>query len=322
MKIDQTHRRWMQASVAFVILTTLWFVYLTLHGRAKLNGPSGASVTGLVYGGIGLGFMIFAGLLGGRKRLRSWRLGRVQWWMRGHLWLGTLALVAVCFHGGFHWGGALTWCLMLLLWLVVLSGWLGAILQHVLPQRMTDRVGNETIYEEIPRVLGLLQDEAQDVAGVCGPLGGEPLEVWRQERTAGIMDRERRELITRGRRDELLQAVKGAPATGSAALARFYVEDVAPYLRGQANGGQILSNFRRMPVLFEQKRNIVPENLHPALNDLERICRDRRQLSTQRRYQHWLHRWMLVHVPLSIVLLVLSIVHAVWAFKYSAIKPF
>ena len=75
-------------------------------------------------------------------------------------------------------------------------------------------------------------------------------------------------------------------------------------------------------LLFEQKRNLVPETLHPALDDLERICRERRELLAQQRLQHWLHWWLLVHVPLSMVLLALAIAHAVLALKYSAVKAF
>ena len=36
--------------------------------------------------------MIFAALLGARKKVPVWRVGRAQTWMRGHLWLGVLTL--------------------------------------------------------------------------------------------------------------------------------------------------------------------------------------------------------------------------------------
>ena len=52
--------------------------------------------------------MIFAALLGARKRVPVWRLGRAQAWMRGHLWLGLLSLPIILFHGAFHFGGAMT----------------------------------------------------------------------------------------------------------------------------------------------------------------------------------------------------------------------
>ncbi len=52
------------------------------------------------------------------------------------------------------------------------------------------------------------------------------------------------------------------------------------------------------------------------LDDLESICEEQRQLNLQTRLYHWLHAWLLVHVPLSIALLVLGGVHAVVALRY------
>ena len=67
---------------------------------------------------------------------------------------------------------------------------------------------------------------------------------------------------------------------------------------------------------FPSLRRATPAALHPALEDLENICEEERQLSRQRRLYHWLHAWLLVHVPLSIALLVLGGIHAVMALRY------
>src|SRR5713226_2974348 len=93
--------------------------------------------------------MVFAGLLGARKKVPVWRVGRAQTWMRGHLWLGLLSLPLILFHGGFRFGGPLTSVLMVLFIIVIVSGVLGAALQHYLPRVMTLQVPMETIYEEI-----------------------------------------------------------------------------------------------------------------------------------------------------------------------------
>jgi hypothetical protein len=49
---------------------------------------------------------------------------------------------------------------------------------------------------------------------------------------------------------------------------------------------------------------------------LEAICEERRELAQQKRLHHWLHGWLLVHVPLSLALLLLSAAHAVLALRY------
>src|SRR5260370_41561764 len=93
--------------------------------------------------------------------------------MRGHLWLGTLSFVLILFHGGFHFRGPLTALLMTLFFIVIISGWAGAAIQHYVPRVMTFRVPMETIYEEIPHVRAQLRQEAdQLVATICGPLDG------------------------------------------------------------------------------------------------------------------------------------------------------
>ena len=100
----------------------------------------GGSALGLAFGIVGSAFMIFAGLLAGRKKVPVWRVGRAQAWMRGHLWLGLLSLPIIFFHAGFRFGGPLTSVLMVLLIIVVASGIFGAVLQHYLPNMITGAV--------------------------------------------------------------------------------------------------------------------------------------------------------------------------------------
>ena len=121
---------------------------------------------GLIFGVVGFAFMIFAALLGARKRVPTWRVGRAQAWMRGHLWLGLLSLPLILFHGGFHFGGTLTRVLMWLLIITVGSGVFGAVLQNYVPRLMTAEVPLETIYAEIGNVQKLLREEADRGDGV------------------------------------------------------------------------------------------------------------------------------------------------------------
>src|SRR5271169_969639 len=169
MRIDKTQRGWAIASlIVFAVFTASYAVYVT----NAPNGPKGGSALGLTFGAIGFGFMVFAALLGARKRVPTWRIGRAQAWMRGHLWLGLLSLPMILFHGGFHFGGTLTQVLMWLLIATVGSGLFGAILQNYVPRVMTTDVKLETIYDEIGNVRKLLREEAdRGDEAICGPLG-------------------------------------------------------------------------------------------------------------------------------------------------------
>src|SRR5438270_13134493 len=103
------------------ILTVSLLVYIAYALSAR-SGPRGGSAVGLTYGIIGYAFMLYAGLLGARKKVPVWRIGKAQTWMRGHLWLGLVSLPLILLHGGFSWRGPLTAVLMALFFIVVISG--------------------------------------------------------------------------------------------------------------------------------------------------------------------------------------------------------
>ncbi len=139
-----------------------WFTF-SIAARARSGISMGGTGLGLTFGVIGFAFMIFAGLLGARKKVPVWRIGRAQTWMRGHLWLGLLSLPILLLHSGFRYGHGLTAVLMTLLIIVVASGIFGAALQHYMPRVMTREVTMETIYEEIGHVRAQLLEEAEEL---------------------------------------------------------------------------------------------------------------------------------------------------------------
>src|SRR5258707_8752434 len=97
MELDSTQGQWLMMSVAIFAVSLVVYVAYALTAP---KGPTGGSFLGLVFGIVGFAFMLFAAALGARKRVPTWRLGRAQAWMRGHLWLGFLALPLILFHGG------------------------------------------------------------------------------------------------------------------------------------------------------------------------------------------------------------------------------
>ena len=157
MRIDRTHRPW--AITAFIVVIVSLIGYLW-YASTQPGGPRGGTAIGLTFGIAGYAMMLFEGLLGARKKVPVWRLGRMQTWMRGHIWLGLATLPLILFHAGFAFRGPLTAVLMWMFFAVYVSGIVGAILQHYLPSLITSRVPLETIYEEIPHIRQQLRDEA------------------------------------------------------------------------------------------------------------------------------------------------------------------
>jgi len=325
--MDKSQRGWWAfGSLAILAISAVVYVLCALKSS---QGPRGGSTVGLAFGVVGFAFMIFAALLGARKRVPTWRIGRAQAWMRGHLWLGFLALPMMLFHGGFHFGGTLTRVLMWLLIITVFSGAFGAALQHYIPRVMTSDVPLETIYDEIGRVRMLLREEADcSIEFLCGNLGlmnrldeeGQRAGGFTALRTiaASAVPLRTSAAVSAG----ASAAVAAAPEIillseeESAPLRRFYMSEMRPFLERPKQRGQRLGDAAKASSAFAGLRTLLPAAAHVTLADLADICDEARQLTRQERLHHWLHGWLLLHIPLSLALILLGAVHAVMALRY------
>jgi hypothetical protein len=294
VRIDRTHKSWLIASLA--ILGVASAVYIP-YAKNSASGPKGGSAVGLAFGIIGSAFMIFAGLLAARKKVEIWRLGRAQSWMRGHLWLGFLSLPMILFHGGFRFGGPLTTVLMILVILVVASGLFGAVLQHYLPKVMTSEVPFETIFEQIDHVRAQNLSEADElIARASAPLM----------------------LVAAAPSGDLAATADSVLAAEEtlAPLRNFYAREMRPFLADHRGHNQRLADAEKARGIFGGLRRLLPAEAQETTSSLEEICDEERQLRRQVRLHHWLHGWLMLHIPLSFALLLLGCVHAVMALRY------
>ncbi len=326
MRMDKTQRGWALASLAFLAISAVMY---DLYSFESPQGPRGGSTIGLIFGVAGFGFMLFAALLGARKRVPTWRIGRAQAWMRGHLWLGFLALPMILFHGGFHFGGTLTRVLMWLLIITVFSGVFGAALQHYIPRMMTSDAPLETIYDEIGRVRSLLREEAdRAIESICGSLGLSKTLGEEGQRAGGVTA-----LRTIAASAVPLRTSAAVSAGASAAVAaapeiillseeesaplrRFFLDEMRPFLERPKQRGRRLADTDKARAVFSGLRTLLPAVAHVTLDDLEGICDEARQLTRQERLHRWLHGWLLLHIPFSLALILLGAIHAVMALRY------
>ena len=303
MRIDRTHRPWFTWTAVLFAAATLVYISYALTSQ---TGTDGGSAIGLTFGIAGYAMMLFAGLLGARKKVPVWRLGRAQTWMRGHLWLGLLSFPMILYHGGFVWKGQLTAVLMILLFIVILSGIIGAAIQHYVPSELTASVPLETIYEEIPHVRQQLRDEAdQLVSSICGPLSGRAATPLAEENEP------------ESRSESLVATVLTEVEPEDRARFRMiYINSIRPFLENPEKPDGDFATPMKSTAVFDSLRTMLPKPVHAVLEDLESICEEERQLSRQRKIYHLLHGWLLVHVPMSITLLVLGGIHAIVALRY------
>lgn len=307
MLIDHTHRRWA------IVTAALFAASIVLYGvyAAGATLPSGGTLPGLAFGAAGFAMMVFAGLLGVRKKFRIWRIGRAQTWMRGHLWLGTLSFPVILLHSGLTFGSGLTLVLMWLFVIVVVSGLLGAYLQHTLPRRLLREVPMETIFDQIDHVRAQLLAEADTiVADACGRLEVETVAPGAPAASAqarlGVMANEAASAFASTARID---------AEVSAPVREFYARDMRPFVEAPSPRHP-LADRAQSALRFEKVRALVPPVFHAPVADLENICEEERQLMAQARLHRLLHAWQLVHVPLSVALLALATVHVVVALRY------
>ena len=295
MIIDQTHKRWAMWSGAAVAAALV--IYVPYAFGSKL-GARGGSALGLAYGVASAMLMVAAGLLGVRRKTPGWRIGRMQTWMRAHLWLGLVALPLALCHGGFSMGGGpLSRTLMVLLLLVSASGIAGAALQHFLPRVITMQVPMETIYEQIAHVREQLREEAEQL-------------VLAEENAARLPAKK---AVAAGAEDERTAAL--VLDTSLFPLREFLHHQVRPLL-AEAGGGSMLADHGHAERAFQQLRRLLPTYSHETVSSLEQVCEEGRQLHRQVLYHRMLHGWLLVHVPMSYALLALTVVHAVQSLRY------
>lgn len=295
MKIDSTHRAWMRSTLALATFAAA--IYILYVFRA---GPMrGGSVPGLVFGIAGYFLMVFAALLGLRKKYPLLRVGRAATWMRGHLWLGFLSFPLILFHAGFSANGTLAAWLMGLMIAVIATGVTGALLQHYLPALMTRLVPLETIYEEIPKIREQLRREADKLAAplLSPSLASNSISVTRPgaPNRASIIELEAEEM---GHFRDL------------------YASRIQKFLAQPNQGKNECADSEQSSAMFAALRLHLPETVHPVLADLEHICEEARQLNRQELIYRYLHGWLLIHVPLSLALILLGGIHAVVALWY------
>ena len=304
MLIDRTHRKWFLASAIMLAMAVIIYVPYAMRGHVK-----GGSALGLAYGIIGFAFMLFAGLLGLRKKFPIWRIGRASSWMRGHIWLGLLSFPLILLHGGFHFGGSLTRCLMWMFPIFFVSGIFGAVVQHYVPRIHTERLPMETIYEQIDRVRGQLAEEAAKlVDDSCAALEGDVTRASTEQLAVAAAAGVNWDVTVASG----LQADEGVATE----LRQFYRRDIHSYLEKSGSYRQPLADRSRSQAMFRQMRVLLPPNLHPAIDELENICEEKRELDQQNTMHKLLHGWLLVHVPLSYAVLLLGALHAVIALRY------
>ena len=259
-----------------IFVVLLLAVSATYFWYAAKGFQHGGSTLGLVYGTIGFVLCYLLAYFGIRKRSYRSRFGTVEQWLQSHIYLGVLALVILIFHTGGRFNDKIAVTTLLLVGIVVASGILGAILYVTVPRLLTE-VESELTVEDISEQMNQLGKQMARIASGRS----EPFQrIYKQlieEGTPGWLAGWRL----------ILSRMRAKKIVGS---------DWAPLLR------------------------LVPKEEEAELRQMLVVSRQRKELLLrllfQQRYKNVLESWLYVHVPFTVALLVLAVVHVVAVFYY------
>jgi hypothetical protein len=250
--------------------------------------PPPSSPLGIFCGVVGGAIVIFEMLILPRKWFRGKRFGgNTRVWMKWHIWMGLICLPIILIHAGFGFGGYLPAVTLALFLAVTVSGIWGLIMQQWLPQKLLQEIPGETIATQIDRIGNYHADEAHRLI------------------TA---------LVTVPPEAEYATPLISGPL--AVELETFRDQVLIPYLEDGDRSRSPLSTPTDAEQRFGRLREAVPEEARRTLDRLQELADLRRRWDTQYRINFWLHNWLLVHLPLSVAMTSLMILHAIRALKF------
>jgi hypothetical protein len=201
---------------------------------------------------------------------------------------------------------------LLVLYIIVMaSGIFGLVLQHFMPRIMKERLSREVVFEQIPHIEGLLFEAAlklrQEIR-IAERTAGEPVAAVATAGAGGA-------------------AVAPAPARSAAddaslqVIADFLDQEGLPYLNRKRRGRPRLADTKTSDDIFRLLKLNVSDKWKPRVDDLQIWCDDRRMMDLQLRLHHYLHGWLVIHVPFSFALLLFTAWHAWIALRYLITLP-
>jgi hypothetical protein len=310
------HFPWILLTLGLLLGSVAWYL-LDWPDRSRWQG--GSSRPGLGLGILAGLIFLFEFLYWPRRTrwFRAWRVGRAETWLNAHIWLGLLTLPLVLMHSGFQWGGSFTTLFSLVYLAVFVSGVCGLLLQQVIPRLLLEEVPQETIYSQIEqvlaqhiadaeRLLARLRDEPTSggTAGEAIANDAAPLRIG-SARKVGTM---RQKVRSFGDATEQTAEI--------AALDQAWRGEIRPYLASLQHVSPRLATAARAAEYFAELEQRSEAAARPAVQFVAAACEKRRQLARQQRLHYWLHSWLAIHLPLSIALMLLLVVHVFTALKF------
>ena len=215
--------------------------------------------------------ILFLGFFRVRKHLSMFSMIKTKYWFSAHTIGGILALAFYILHVDAWWpqSGYVQWLTALMI-LVTISGMLGYLIQKIFPTRLTQHE-SEILYSQIPEAVNQLKTQAEDLI----------LEVNKK--------------------------------TGHETLARHYLETLQWFFQKPRFVLSHIYGGRRANQWLSQQFVTVNRYLDKTEKEysarLEQLSRKKLDVDFNYAIQRLLKSWLLIHVPLSAALIVMSLWH-------------
>lgn len=240
--------------------------------------PHGGSNLGLIYGVIGLFLCLLLAFFGIRKRWYKSTFGTLEQWMQSHIYLGLLAFVILLMHTGGRFNDTIAVTTFVLVFIVVASGALGAVLYVTVPRMLTEVESNLTVEEISEQLNQLARNMARVASGRSAPF-------------QRIYDELMRESAPRG-------------FAGWRLLVSGF---------GRKRRQQDSSDWPRLLALVpKEEQEELRQLLVISRQRKELLLR----LVFQQRYKNILEFWLYIHIPFTVALLAFAVLHVIAVFYY------
>jgi hypothetical protein len=254
-------------------------VSATYYFYAQREFQHGGSRYGIAYGVAGTALILLLAFFGIRKRWYRATFGTLEQWLQSHIYLGLLVLVVLVFHTGMRFNDRIAVTTFILVIIVVASGVFGAILYVTVPRLLTEVESNLTVEDMSDQLNQLARAMARIASGRSAAFQRIHDELTKQTRPGLLAGW--RLLVSRGRR------TKQEAADWARLIALVPKEEQ--------------EDLRQMLVLSRQRKELLL------------------RLVYQQRYKNVLEAWLYIHVPFTIALLVMAVVHIAGVFYYGRI---
>lgn len=289
--------RYLWISIVLCVVSIALYVW---HDPAV--APNGGTWLGYTLGTIAALLIVWLMLFGIRKRSYATNLGTTRGWLSAHIYLGTSLILITLLHCGFQFGWNLHTFALVLMLIVIFSGFFGVYAYLRYPTLMTrnrESATRDAMLEEISEIdqnaLNLADGIAPEIHAVVlrsienTKLGGGVLTQLRARDGSDIAIAKIRSAMEQ--RETQLGA---APAPMQAGQTMIMMVD---FLAGRADDKQAEA-LRKLIDMLSRKRSLAT-----------RVARDIQ-------YQAIMEIWLYFHVPLSVTLLAALIGHIVSVFFY------